>query len=162
MTNDAIKKRVKGVLDSYLERNGHRKTPERYAILDAIYSYDRHFTLEELGELLESRNFRVSRATLYNTMKLFISLRLVVRHRLIGQTTYEGCYKNENHIHQVCTMCGSVDEIQSPEIVKAIQATHLHRFKKDGFTLYIYGICSKCQKKLSRQLNKKKEKGNNK
>ena len=151
MTNDAIKKKVRDILDNYLDRNNHRKTPERYAILDAIYSIDGHFTLEELGELLESRNFRVSRATLYNTMKLFIELRLVIRHRFIGQTKYEGCYKNENHIHQVCTICGNVDEIQSPEIVKAIRNTHSPRFHKDGFTLYIYGVCAKCQRRLARQ-----------
>jgi Fur family ferric uptake transcriptional regulator len=151
VTNDAIKKKVRDILDNYLDRNNHRKTPERYAILDAIYSIDGHFTLEELGELLESRNFRVSRATLYNTMKLFIELRLVIRHRFIGQTKYEGCYKNENHIHQVCTICGNVDEIQSPEIVKAIRNTHSLRFHKDGFTLYIYGVCAKCQRRQARQ-----------
>lgn len=158
MTNNAIKKKVRGILDYYLVRNKHRKTPERYAILDAVYSSDGHFTLEELGKLLESRNFRVSRATLYNTMKLFIELRLVVRHRFIGQTKYEGCYKNENHIHQVCTVCGSVDEILSPEIVSAISATRFHRFHKDGFTLYIYGVCAKCQRRLSRPKNSNSDK----
>ena len=76
VTNDAIKKKVREILDNYLENNKHRKTPERYAILDAVYSMDGHFTLEELGGLLESRNFRVSRATLYNTMKLFRSSRM--------------------------------------------------------------------------------------
>lgn len=160
MTNDAIKKKVRAILDNYLEHNKHRKTPERYAILDAVYSIDGHFTLEELGDLLEKRSFRVSRATLYNTMKLFIELRLVIRHRFIGQTKYEGCYKNENHIHQVCTICGSVDEVQSPEIVNAIQGVRYHRFRKDGFTLYIYGICSKCQQRLARQ--RKKQASSNK
>lgn len=156
MTNDAAKKKVRGILDNYLEQNKHRKTPERYAILDAVYSFDRHFTLDELGKKLDESNFRVSRATLYNTMRLFISLRLVVRHRFIGQTKYEGCYKNENHIHQVCTVCGSVEEVQSPDIVNAIKETHLHNFRKDGFTLYIYGICSKCQRRITRKPIKQK------
>lgn len=156
-----MKQKVREILDHYLELNDHRKTPERYAILDAVYSFDGHFTLEELGDLMESRNFRVSRATLYNTMKLFIELRLVVRHRFIGQTKYEGCYKNEDHIHQVCTICGTVEEVSAPDIVSSIQNTHLYRFRKDGFTLYIYGVCSKCQQRISRQrnkLNKQKQK----
>ena len=51
MTDD-VKVRVKKVLDDYLEACQHRKTPERYAILDAVYSIDKHFTLEELGEYL--------------------------------------------------------------------------------------------------------------
>ena len=37
MTDD-VKVRVKKVLDDYLEACQHRKTPERYAILDAVYS----------------------------------------------------------------------------------------------------------------------------
>ena len=48
MTNN-VKSKVRDVLDNYLEMNKHRKTPERYAILDAVYSLDGHFTLEEIG-----------------------------------------------------------------------------------------------------------------
>ena len=45
MTNN-VKSKVRDVLDNYLEMNKHRKTPERYAILDAVYSLDGHFTLD--------------------------------------------------------------------------------------------------------------------
>ena len=154
VTKDIVKKRVRDILDEYLEANNHRKTSERYAILDAVYDMKGHFSLEELGTELEARNFRVSRATLYNTMRLFIELRLVVRHRFIGQTKYEACYDNEDHIHQICTVCGTVTEVESPEITEAIKNTKFHRFRRDGFYLYIYGICSRCQAVLSRQKSK--------
>lgn len=52
MTNN-VKSKVWEVLDNYLEMNKHRKTPERYAVLDAVYSLKGHFTLEELGAQLE-------------------------------------------------------------------------------------------------------------
>ena len=154
VTTDIVKEKVRGILDSYLEINNHRKTTERFAILDAVYDMQGHFSLEELGEKMSKDNFRVSRATLYNTMRLFIELRLVVRHRFIGQTKYEGCYNNEDHIHQICTLCGTVTEVDSPEIVDAIKNTKFHRFRRDGFSLYIYGICSRCQATLSRQRSK--------
>ena len=96
-----------------------RKTPERYAILDAVYSIDGHFTLEELDAELTKRNFRVSRATLYNTMHLFIELRLVMRHSLVDGTKYEACYCNDSHIHQVCSVCGQVTEINVPAVTAA-------------------------------------------
>ncbi len=77
-----IKATVKNILTSYLELNKHRKTPERFTILDAVYSMSGHFSLEELGDkLTNDYNFPVSRATLYNTLRLLIELRLVVRHR---------------------------------------------------------------------------------
>lgn len=153
--SDNVKAKVREVLDNYLETNQHRKTPERYAILDAVYSIGGHFTLEELGEVLEKEHFRVSRATLYNTMHLFIELRLVVRHSLVDGTKYEASFDNENHVHQVCTVCGKVTEIKAPQIAAAVNATKLQRFRRDAFALYIYGVCSACQAKITRKRNNK-------
>ena len=152
---DNIKERVKGVLDNYLAVCNHRKTPERYAILDAVYSLQGHFSVEQLGALLEARNFRVSRATLYNTIRLFLELRLVIRHRLTDGTKYEACYCNGNHVHQICTVCGKVLEIEAPELIRVMDTMKLHRFRKDGYSLYIYGICSACQAKLTRKKSQK-------
>ena len=123
MTKDIVKQKVRGILDSYLEMNNHRKTTERFAILDAVYDMQGHFSLEELSAKMLKDSFRVSRATLYNTMRLFIELRLVVRHRFIGQTKYEVCYNNDDHIHQICTVCGTVTEIDSEPITAAIADT---------------------------------------
>lgn len=148
---DSVKASVKQILTNYLELNNHRKTPERYAILDAVYSINGHFTLEELGDKLsEEVHFPVSRATLYNTLRLFMELRLVIRHRFQGSTKYEACYDNNSHSHQICTICGKVTEIKSPEIDATINEMRLKRFRKDGFSLYIYGVCSTCQAKITR------------
>ena len=143
---------VERILDNYLEMNHHRKTPERYTILRAVYGMSGHFTLEELNDQLTAKNFPVSRATLYNTLNLFLELRLVIRHRFQGSTKYEACYDNNSHCHQICTMCGKVTEIKSPEISQAIDNMHLRRFRKDGFTLYIYGVCSVCQSKAKKKV----------
>ncbi len=140
------------ILSDYLELNNYRKTPERFAILDAVYSINGHFTLDELSAKLEDEcHFPVSRGTLYNTLKLFMELRLVMRHRFQGATKYEACYYNGCHSHQVCTICGKVVEIKSPEVSAAINDLHLKRFRKDGFSLYIYGVCSACQARLTRK-----------
>ena len=148
---------VERILDNYLEMNNHRKTPERYTILKAIYSTNGHFTLEELNEKLSTDwNFPVSRATLYNTLNLFLSLRLVARHRFQGSTKYEACYDNNSHCHQICTMCGKVIEVKSPEIDLAVENMHLRRFRKDGFTLYVYGVCSTCQTLMTKRKRKEK------
>lgn len=152
-----VKATVRNILASYLEQNNLRKTPERFAILDAVYSIDGHFTLDELSEkLVDEERFPVSRATLYNTLKLFMELRLVIRHRFQGSTKYEACYDNNSHCHQICTMCGKVTEFKSQKITSAINALKLRRFRKDGFSLYIYGICSTCQAKLTRHAAKAK------
>ena len=146
-----VKVTVRNILTRYLEQSRLRKTPERFAILDAVYSMDGHFTLDELGEKLNGeQRFPVSRATLYNTLRLFLELRLVIRHRFQGSTKYEACYDNNSHSHQICTMCGNVTEFKSQKINVAIDALHLRRFRKDGFSLYIYGIWSSCRAKITK------------
>ena len=156
-----VKDTVRQILTNYLDLNNHRKTPERFTILEAVYSTQGHFTLEELGDkLVDEYNFPVSRATLYNTIKLFLELRLVIRHRFQGTTRYEACYDDNSHSHQVCTVCGKVTEVKVPEVTKVVSELHLKRFRKDGYSLYIYGICSICQAHLTRQRreqNKQKE-----
>lgn len=153
---ESVRQAVERILDSYLETSKHRKTPERYAILNAVYSIEGHFTLDELGaKLKEEYKFPVSRATLYNTLNLFMELRLVIRHRFQGTTKYEACYEGDSHCHQICTVCGRVTEVKAPEITQAIEQLRLKRFRKDGYTLYIYGICSTCQGALTRQKKNK-------
>ena len=39
---------VRELFEAYLEQNGHRKTPERFAILAEVYAYDGHFDIDAL------------------------------------------------------------------------------------------------------------------
>lgn len=147
------------ILTDYLESNNHRKTPERYAILDAVYSFERHFSLEELSDrVCQDRKFPVSRATIYNTMRLFLELGLVFKHTIHGTIRYEAWKESDNHCHQICNICGKVTEIKSDTIVGAIHELRLKRFKKEGFALYIYGVCHNCQQKMAKNQQNEKNK----
>ncbi len=147
------------ILNNYLEQNNYRKTPERFAILKTVFSFKSFFSIQDLSDRLCEDRFPISRATLYNTMKLFIKLNLVTYHHLEKGICYEACHTN-NRCVRICTVCGKAKSVDVPEVVRAIENTHFNRFHNECFSMFVYGVCSSCLAVQTRL--KKKENTNNK
>jgi len=135
-----IQEKVRVIFSDYLSNKGHRKTPERFAILAEIYGIKGHFDIEELYVKMKDKNYRVSRATLYNTIELLLDCDLIKKHQF-GQNSsnFEKSFEFKQHDHLILNN-GDVIEFCDPRI-QNIRKTieEIYNVEINDHKLYFYG-----------------------
>ena len=140
MDNTAILDEVKKIINKHLEIKGLRKTPERYAIIDEIYSFNKHFSADELYSKMINKKYRVSRATIYNTLDLLVSLELVTRHVFKDNIAmFEKSFGFRQHDHVILDN-DEIIEFCDPRI-QSIKNTveEMFNVKIKSHSLYFFG-----------------------
>lgn len=134
---------VKEIFRTYLKEKGQRQTPERFMVLEEIYSSDGHLDADEIFFNMKNSGTRVSRATVYNTLDLLIECGLVQRQQFgKNQYYYERSFAYQQHDHMICKECGVVIEFCDPRILEIQKLMEkIYDFKVEGHSLHLFGTC---------------------
>lgn len=149
MKEAKLQQGARDALDRYLKANGMRRTPERYALLEKIFSMPDHFYIDVLCQAMELEGYHISRSTAYASMQLFLDAGLVSRHQFGNQPAqYERHLPGatSNHIHLVCATCGRVREVKDSRLTSDLTSRDYAGFLPASCQLYLYGECGRCRR----------------
>jgi len=140
---------AKDKFSSFLKSKGLKFTTERRAILEGVFSFHKHFDVDQLYDKLQRQGEHISRASIYRTIPLLIKSGLIAESlRCQGRVSYEHIFGHEHHDHMLCIKCGKVIEFRNKEIEELQEEV----CKEYGFMalehrLGIRGYCKRCRKK---------------
>jgi len=152
-TGDNYMAKIEKIFEDHLKENNYRKTQERFAILREIYSRTDHFDTEELYIYMKNQDYRVSRATVYNTLELLVNCNLIKKHQFgKNLALYERSHGFKQHDHVICTKCGKVVEFCDPRVQQIkTMVGEMMKFQINDHALNLYGICEDCLKETATQ-----------
>ena len=140
---------AKDILSRYLKERKLRLTRERFLLFQQIMHTNKHFDADELYASLRSKGLKSSRATVYNTLDLFLECGLISKYRFDERHThYEKALGRPRHDHLICLKCGDIIEFVHDKL-DTIQreVCEENKFEPHNSTMQIFGICCKCKSK---------------
>ena len=129
----------------FLEIRGDKLTEPRRVLVRHIFDSHKHFDADELAADLRAAGRRVSRSTVYRTLRLLVEAGLLREFRLTNRTVYEHDYGYPSHDHLHCDACGRIIEFRNEEIRRLRdQVGSEHGFRTTGHRFVITGTCPEC------------------
>jgi Fur family peroxide stress response transcriptional regulator len=130
-----------------LKKTGLRVTPQRVAIMQALYESKEHPTAAKIFEGIRRQYPNLAMGTVYYTLEKLVESGMVTSLGMVGddQVHYDG--NTILHSHLACLSCQKIVDIQSPNLEDlTVELQSNTGFKLLGSCLMYYGICPDCQK----------------
>ncbi len=112
------------------------------AVFDTVNATHEHLTAEQIYELLESTEYRMSLATVYNSLNRLCEDGMLRRLSFAGQSDrYD---RISRHDHAVCTNCGAVEDVMFEDLTAELSKASGKSVT--GYDLSLFHLCDRCKK----------------
>ncbi|GBD11879.1 Peroxide operon regulator [bacterium HR23] len=128
-----------------LKETGHRLTPQRLLVLEAIAEGGGHMGAEEVLARVQKVYPYMDISTVYRVLGLLEDLGLVTHITTPEGTRYELVRGGERHHHMVCRACGRTWDMSTRFLADLGEAVWKeYRFRADMAHFTLQGICKDC------------------
>jgi Fur family ferric uptake transcriptional regulator len=135
-------------LTTVLHDTEHRVTRQRRLLLEIIRAQGEHLDAEELYRLARRQYPRLSRSTVYRTMRLLCDLGMIDEVHLGEAHHHYEIKERVHHHHLICSGCGKVLEFETPRAEKlAADVAKAHGFELREIRIDLTGYCADCRHK---------------
>jgi len=133
---------VCAIFRRFLKKAGLKFTPERALILDAVLNKEGVFEAEELLYEMRDAGHRVSKATIYRTLKHLLESNIITEVLLDSKLAhYQLSFGREHKNHLVCMETGRIIEFAKPELAAIRDSIcKQHGFDPVSFRFVVYGV----------------------
>jgi Fur family transcriptional regulator, ferric uptake regulator len=125
----------------FIKRQGLKFTPERALILNAVLGKDGIFEAEELLYEMRQASHRVSKATIYRTLKHLVDARIISEVLIdADRTRYQLSFGRTPKGHLVCVESGKIVEFEDPALTELRDAIcQKFGYEPLSFQFTVYG-----------------------
>jgi Fe2+ or Zn2+ uptake regulation protein len=118
-----------------------RPSHQRLKILEYFHLHNSHPTVEEIYKELKPTMPTLTKATIYNTLKIFVKEKLIREVNIEDNQVRYDLY-SKPHGHFKCTECGAIYDF--PIDIDKISVKDLDGFQVETKNVYFKGTCSRC------------------
>lgn len=138
-------------LKMIVKQRGLKYTKQREIVFETILNCEKHLGVEELYNVIMSKypEESIGIATVYRAVSFLEEADLIASVSLgKDKRQFETNFK-AHHDHLICVKCNKIVEFVNTNIEKEQEKIAKENgFKLLNHTMYLYGICEDCSKKL--------------
>ena len=130
-----------------IAKQGLKVTPQRVAILEAIYKLNNHPTAEKIAEYIKDSQPNIAVGTIYKVLDALVESKIIKKVTTeAGKMRYDGII--EHHHHLYCIECDLIEDYVDEELDQILKEYFkkktINGFQMKNFVVQINGTFDKC------------------